>query len=67
MSDSELKASLQCVLAGPSRAALMTALTAALGPDLSSTSPDEPTVGMSPTIALRSAIIQTVACIRGVV
>ena len=56
MSDTELKALLQCVVAGLSRAALMTALTAALGPGLTSTSPDEPMSGMSPTIALRSAI-----------
>ena len=61
MNDTQLKASLQCVLAGPSRAALMTALTAALGPSLSSTSPDEPTAGMPPIIALRSVIIQTTA------
>ena len=58
MSDTELKALLQSVLAGPSRAALVTALTTALGPGLTSTSPDEPTSGMSPTIALRSAIFE---------
>ena len=64
MSDTKLKALLQCMLAGPSRAALMTALTTGLGPALSSTSPDEPASGMPPMIALRSAIIPTVACIR---
>ncbi|KAL0037621.1 hypothetical protein WJX77_005190 [Trebouxia sp. C0004] len=53
MRDTELKATLQCVVAGPSRAALMTTLTAALGPSLSSKSPDEATAGMSPTTALR--------------
>ncbi|DBA71994.1 TPA: hypothetical protein ACH3X2_010737 [Trebouxia sp. C0005] len=53
MDDTELKAALQCVLAGPSRAALMTALTAALGPGLSSLSPDEPNAGMPPMVAFR--------------
>ncbi len=67
MSDTELKASLQCVLAGPSRAALMAAVQAALGPGLSSTSPDEPTSGMLPTIALRSFIIQLLACISSMI
>ena len=57
MSNRELRALLECVLAGPSKASLMSSMTAALQAGTSPTSPANLGLGvMTMTTALRSAL-----------
>ena len=56
MSNSELRAVLQCVLAGSAKAALTAALTSALETGLGPACPVKPAAGMSLTLALRSGM-----------